>query len=448
VDKKGLFGTSGIRGDAKELFTQQFCFDIGRSFALFLKAEGAKGIVALGMDPRESSPRILSDVTKGIVYEELSISCQGVVPIPAMNYILKVSDEFIGSIMISGSHIKPHLNGLKFFCDKEEITKSQEKKIEELYEEIKGEKNSEYSGELEYETGNRAKEEYINYLLDNSKKDKYPKWKVVVDAGNGAQSDVMPEVLRLCGLEVIENNCSIQEQFFSRDTEVEGDLVDLQKAVLENKADFGVGYDSDGDRCVFIDDEGKFIPGDYTGALLAKYFGKGKAVTPINSSQVIDRMGVTVERTKVGSPYVVAKMKEKNIPFGYEANGGCVFIEMPSRDGGRTTIEVLNVISESGKSLREVVSGMPKYYIKRDKVEYEWSMQETILNRAKEEFKGIKTEDLDGLKIWIDDKTWILFRSSQNAPEFRVFVESEDNDKAESLMQKGLDLVKKITEEK
>jgi len=84
-----------------------------------------------------------------------------------------------------------------------------------------------------------------------------------------------------------------------------------------------------------------------------------------------------------------------------------------------------------------------KFYIFKDKVSYKWELKEKILAEAEKEFNGIRKDETDGLKIWIDEATWILFRSSMNAPEFRVFSESDEKEKASKLLEKGMNFVKK-----
>ena len=167
-------------------------------------------------------------------------------------------------------------------------------------------------------------------------------------------------------------------------------------------------------------------------------------IVPINISQVVDQIGKEVVRTKVGSPYVVAEMKKRKANFGFEANGGGIFMDMMSRDGGRTSIEVINILSKSNKRLSELVAELPKYYLSRSKVDYKWELKDKILKKAKEEFKGERIEEKDGLKIWMDSSTWILFRSSMNAPEFRIFSESKSKTKSDDLMNKGIQFVDKI----
>ena len=437
-----LFGTTGIRGDAKELFTNEFSFDLGRAFAIFLKNEGQVGRVAVGIDPRQSSPRIRASYASGLIYEGFEVFDEGVAPIPSLNYILKANPSFAGSTMVSGSHIKPHLNGLKFFAFAEEIQKEHEAKIGKIYADIKGKVGFTDKSEVMVPDDSAASS-YKDYLVSQAKLP-YPAWRVVVDPGNGAQSDVAPWVLRQLGLEVIELNASVQGELYSRDTEVEGDFKELQEKVVLEKADFGIGYDSDGDRVIFIDEKGNFIPGDFTCALIAKSLPGESVVTPVNTSSVIDHLGKEVYRTKVGSPYVVAKMKETGATFGFEGNGGGIFDDMHSRDGGRMTIEILNILGKEGKRLSELIATLPKFYITKDKVAYRWELKNKILETAKKTFRGIKSDELDGVKIWLGESAWILFRSSLNAPEFRVFAESKDKNEAEKLLKEGLELVRKV----
>ncbi len=438
-----LFGTSGIRGDAESLLTNQFVFDVARSFAIFLKNKNLNGPVAVGMDPRESSPRILKATISGLVSEGLESKNEGVTSIPSMAYVLYANPEIVGSIMITGSHIKSNLNGIKFFFNKNEVLKDDEKEMEKIYFDIKESKKYEESN-LEIEIDNSAREEYKNFLNSLSKTP-YPNWKVVIDPGNGAQSEIIPDVLKSFGIDVILINADIQLGILSRDTEVEGEFATLQEKVKSENADFGIAFDSDGDRVVFVDEKGQFVPGDYTGTIIAKEQMGDYIVTPINTSQVIDKIGKKILRTKVGSPQVIAGIKEVKAKFGFEANGGGIFSVLPTRDGGHSAIEVMNILKKSGKKLSELVSELPKFYIERDKVDYNPSLKEEIVKKAKEVFHGIKTEEMDGVKIWLTEDSWILFRASGNAAEFRVFVETPSLSKSKELLKEGMELVKSFT---
>ncbi|MBI1863704.1 hypothetical protein HYS03_00640 [Candidatus Woesebacteria bacterium] len=436
-----LFATSGIRGDAESLLTNQFCFDVGRAFAIFLKNNNQKNKAAIGMDPRPSSSRIQKAVMSGLIKEGIEVTNEGITPIPSMNYILLADKTFGGSIMITGSHIKSHLNGIKFFIFEEELLKKDELEIDKIYFDLK-EKVSFEEKEIPQPQQN-ALNFYKKHLMKLASVP-YPNWKVVVDTGNGAQTMVIPSLFRELGIEIIPVNNSLDQQILSRDTEDAKEFQSLMDKVKEVSADFGVAYDSDGDRTVFVNENGEYIPGDYSASLIAKEAQGDTIVTPISTSQVIDNIRKNVVRTKVGSPQVSAKMKEINAHFGFEANGGGIFKDMLSRDGGRTSIEVLNILKAHNKKLSELIAELPKFYNYKDKVDYKWELKDKIINDARENFKGIKVEELDGLKIWIDEKTWILFRSSGNAPEFRVFAESNEDQKAKDLLKKGIDFVNQI----
>ena len=148
------------------------------------------------------------------------------------------------------------------------------------------------------------------------------------------------------------------------------------------------------------------------------------------------------------NPYameVVEAMKKNQATFGFEGNGGGVSGEiMMTRDGGSTVIKILNIMKETGKPLSQLVGALPKFFIFKTKVDCPWKIVPLIINKAKEEFKGMKTEELDGLKIWVDKTNWILFRSSSNAPEFRVFTEASSQAEATKLGQKGIELVEEV----
>ena len=440
---KSLFGTSGIRGDAKTLFTKEFCYLLGLTFVEFLKRRNILTSIAVGADPRESSPRIKSDLFLGLSEGGVELFDEGVTPIPSINWLIK-NTPIKSAIMVTGSHIEPHLNGVKFFAHNEEISIEDQKEIEEIYNELKDKKIT-YTTKAEVNIANNAKDLYMDYLLRTVGKIRH--MKIAVDCANGGQSVVIPDLLRSLGVEVLEVNCNVQEDFIARDTDTNDKAVieELTKTVIDKGCDLGIAFDGDGDRVVFIDEEGKFIQGEYSCSLIAKEMNLNSVVTTISASQVVETLGVKVYRTKIGSPYIIEGMKKTSSKFGFEPNGGAIFGDsMYSRDGGLMAMKMLKLFGEKGGKFSEMFKSIPHFYMQRTKVDYMWEQKEEILTKAKEEFKGVKIETLDGLKIWLDETTWILFRSSANAPEFRVFAESPDLQKSKDLLEKGMDLVKSV----
>jgi len=138
-------------------------------------------------------------------------------------------------------------------------------------------------------------------------------------------------------------------------------------------------------------------------------------------------------------------MKDNQAGFGFESNGGGVYKDvMLSRDAGNSVISILNILSSSKKTLSELVSELPKYYIRKQKFDCPTEKNSLILEKAKD-FTSTKSVDTtDGLKLIIDDHNWVLFRPSSNAPEFRVFVEADSQQKADKLLSDALEYAKNL----
>lgn len=437
-----LFGSSGIRGNPEILFTKQFCFDIARTFCLFLDKHNLTGSIAIGYDPRSSSPILFEGLIAGLNFSKREVLDQGVCPTPALNWYLK-SSPCAGAVMITGSHITGDLNGIKFFAFKDEILKEHEAEIENIYQEIKNSVSFENQKEpviKEYKAGSAYSEMLFNLAITP-----YKKYKIVLDCQNGCQSEIMPRILTRLGIEVIELNSDLQGEFKGKDTETEGTVQELQEAVIQNKADLGIAYDYDGDRAIFVDELGKAIPGDYSGTLIARETPGDNIVTGFATSQVIDKIGKTIFRTKIGSPYVAKAITDHDAVFGFESNGGSFFPDvMLSRDGGSTTVKFLNILNKQNLTMSQFVATLPKYYLYKTKVDCPFDKAEMIIEEAKKQIQGIKIEETDGVKIWPTNDSWILFRSSKNAPEFRVFAESTTQTDAENLAKNGIELVKSL----
>ena len=426
-----LFGTNGIRGPASTLFTKQFCLEVGSVFGTWLKSRGKTGYVAVAMDPRESSPVILDYVCRGLARQGFEILDEGVIPTPALTYFVKKSSHAAGGIMVTGSHIKADLNGVKLLVDGEEVNKDQEKEIEALF----GKTKSDGINPI-VKSEDTARDLYIEMLV-NMADLPYPKWKIVVDTANGTQTEITQPLFDALGLDFESDNDIQSDYFVPRDTESNDSVAELSKRVLQSSADLGVAFDVDGDRVVFVDNHGDFVPGDYSCALIAT----DPIVTTISTADVV----TNAHRTKIGATYVITKMKEVGAKFGFEPNGGGIFADnFYGRDGGATLIALLNIMKKSRLSLADNLSSLPKYYLFKDKIDCLFDKYDSVLGAVKLKFADKKIDETDGLKVSLGEGEWILFRGSGNAPEFRVFVQSKDAKIAKSQGQKYLAWVKDL----
>ena len=357
-----LFGTSGIRGK-DDFFTPEFCIKIIKAFCRYLTEKQFPKKIVFGMDIRTSSPSIVQALITGAHQKGFELIFGGIVPTPGLNVFAKHHQS--GGIMVTGSHLKGGYNGIKFFLGNREVINVDEQTIEQYYEEQKKE-SVDASALIELpQVDSACRELYKKALLSKAKD--YTGITIVVDAGFGTQQYIMPDVLP------VNNGCTHKlhcatEGFTGVDTEMSDGFDEVKKKVVSVGANLGVIYDSDGDRSIYVDHEGTLVSGDVIGALIAKHLTFETIVAPINTSSVIDHIGKKIIRTKVGSPPIVEIMLRQNLPFGFEGNGGLIFADhIYSRDGGITTVYVLNIMKETGKSLKELVAELPMFFIEKDK---------------------------------------------------------------------------------
>ena len=115
-----------------------------------------------------------------------------------------------------------------------------------------------------------------------------------------------------------------------------------------------------------------------------------------------------------------------------------------TRDGGSTTIKFLNLLKKHQGNLSSLVATLPKFHLHKLKVDCPQDLNQVIMKKAQDKFKGTRVETIDGLKIWLKDNSWLLFRPSSNEAAFRVFAEAKTKEEAKNLAEKGMALVKAI----
>jgi len=413
----------------------------------------ADGEILVGRDGRLTGQMMFSSVTAGLMSSGRSIAESDIVPTPALQFATKALG-YRGSVMITASHNPSQYNGVKVMGpDGVEISRLDEQRIEKIFHDrLANKANWKNVGTSRPEPS--VIRTYQNGIISkvNAKAIAERRLTVVVDAGNGAQSLAAPYLLEALGCKVITVNSIIDGSFPGRGPEpTPENLRDLVVAVRASNADLGVAYDGDGDRSIFCDEGGNLYWGDQSGALLADYLLErnpmSTIVTPVSSSQVIEavakRRSAKVIRTRVGSVDVSRTIIERKALMGFEENGGGFFpSHLPTRDGGMTTALMLEVIATRGAPLsRLMASAFPKFYQTKLKVPVDPTKVRDIIRKIERQGNG-KVERVDGVKVWVDEKTWALIRPSGTEPIMRVFVESETKEKADSTAKKFVKVVK------
>jgi phosphomannomutase/phosphoglucomutase len=442
-----LFGTNGVRGVVNEFLSPDFVMKMGKSIGSVMN-----GNIAVATDTRTSNLMLKNALISGILSTGSSVTDTGVVPTPALQYHVKTG-KYAGGVVITASHNPPQFNGVKAIAaDGTESGKDEENSIEDSYYSEKFRKAA-WNGVGSYTAYESCSSDYIRAIASKVDRDSIRKRKfnVVLDCSNGASCYTAPYLMEMLGVRVVTLNASPQGGFPGHESEPTPDnLKDLVRMVKTIGADMGIAHDGDADRTVFVDENGRYIPGELSLALTAREIVRkrkgGIVVVPVSTPSVVEEaakgFGGKTIYTRVGSPVVARKMMETGAVIGGEENGGIINPEMQyCRDGGMTAAKMLEIVAGSGK-LSELIDSLPKFYTVKLKVEIHGKQLDTVMADVKKKTSSEKVDETDGLKIFLEDG-WVLVRASGTEPLIRIFAESMD----ENIAKKHADEYRKLVEE-
>lgn len=440
-----LFGTNGVRGVFGEGLTLEFISKITLSIATLFK----KGPILVGYDGRESSIIISKIVTASLSSAGLDSAVCGLVPTPCLQFATKQLG-YNGGIMITASHNPPQYNGIKVTArDGIEISREDELKVEEFYFKKKWKISNKF-GSIKNES--KTIGAYISGIKQqvNVKKIKSRNLKVVLDLGNGTQAVAAPILCKDLGCELVLINEKIDGTFPGRGSEPTPQNLDkLSSMVNKSKANFGIAFDGDGDRSIFCDEKGKILTGDRSALLLSKYilekYPQSKIITSVNSTYVIEKIasnsGSKVLRTKVGSVEVSRKMIQENALIGFEENGGFMYGKHNQvRDGSMTMAILIDLLANSPNSLSQEMDKLPPSFTTKGKIECSKDDFKKILGILKAE--PYKKDLTDGIKLFLDESSWVMVRLSGTEPIARIYAESSSQSRLDDIFAKYLQKVK------
>lgn len=441
---KRLFGTNGVRGITNESMTSEIALSLGKAIGSYFQ-----GNIIIATDTRTSNEMLKSAVVSGLISTGCNVFDAKIAPSPALQYYVKNSDAD-GGVIITASHNPPEFNGIKVVdSDGSELAREKEEEIEKIYFGKKFKKAG--WNEIGKVFDIDILDFYIEGILSliEVEKIREKELKIVVDCGNGAGCYTMPYLLSQIA-NVITLNAQPDGNFPGRNPEpsVEN-LKDLMKTVKASEADLGIAYDGDADRAIFVDENGNFIYGDKTLALIAGYKVEEKGgivVTPVSTSSCVEdyvkSKGGKVLYTKVGAPVVARKMIETSAVFGGEENGGLIFPEHQyCRDGGMASVSVVELIAKKERKISELIKEIPSYGMVKTKVKCAESAK--IMERLKKEISGNKIDYTDGIKAYFDEG-WVLIRPSGTEPIIRIYAESADEEKAKEIAERYKEIIKEM----
>ncbi|MBI2704995.1 MAG: phosphoglucosamine mutase [Actinobacteria bacterium] len=417
------FGTDGVRGHADEL-DDAFVAALAQAAARVLGNEHGRFVV--GMDTRESGPRLERALRVGLEVEGYKVEVLGVVPTPAVACLSATED--VPGAMISASHNAYTDNGIKFFAAGGlKLTDAVEEELEAELEKIRatGSELAVPEGVDEPDAGRIVL--YEDTIIESLEGRRLDGLKVVVDCANGAASHVAPEVLGRLGADVIvlhaePDGRNINEQCGSTHPE------DLQRAVVRHQADAGLAFDGDADRVLAADESGQLVDGDQIIAMCAidrrdrgTLAGDTVAVTVM--SNLGFRLGmrahaIEVVETQVGDRYVLEALESGGFNLGGEQSGHVIFRDLATTgDGLLTGVQLLDLMGRSGRYLSDLASSAMQRLPQVLKSVWVREQQRDIATLIEGDIAAIEGE--------LGERGRVLVRASGTEPLVRVMVEAE-----------------------
>lgn len=436
-----LFGTDGVRGIVNKDLDIFLATKIGVS-AAYVLGKNKKIKVVIGRDTRISGEMLSFAVISGLLSMGADVIDLGIVPTPLVSYLIQKYNADMG-VMISASHNPSEYNGIKLFNN------LGMKLSDEIEDEIEANLNIIPDKEIgSYYVEENACTDYIDHL--KSTVSLKGNLKIVVDCANGSASTTAPTLFKELGFDpIIINNkydgLNINYKCGSTHLEM------LKEEVLKNKADLGIAYDGDADRCLLIDENGNTIDGDAILAINSLYLKENnKLKNNTLVATVMSNLGlrnfckkhdINFVSTKVGDRYVLENMIENDYILGGEQSGHIIFKnDANTGDGELTSIKTLEILENKNISLSELSKIITIYPQVLINVEVTKEIKENYKNDTN--LNNLITSIEEELK----DNGRVLIRPSGTENKIRIMLEGtniEDITKKANIIKEAIENIKK-----
>ena len=436
-----FFGTDGIRGEVgKSPITADVLLKVGWAVGSVLKEQNENASVIIGKDTRVSGYLFESALEAGFLSAGVNVGMLGPMPSPAIAYLTQAFGATAG-VVISASHNPFQDNGVKFFSSKgvklsDDTQKAIEKKISMPMTSV----DSASIGKAKrYE---QAVGRYIEFCKSTFDKScDLSNLNIVIDCANGATYHIAEDVFTELGASVSMINNSPDGYNINRDCGAT-DTKHLQKVVLENNADLGIAFDGDGDRLIMVDHKGHQVDGDELVFIIANAWKEsgdlksktvvGTKMTNLGIQSAFADAGISFIEADVGDRHVMNQLIKHKAVLGGEGSGHIICLnKSTSGDGIIAALQVIEVMSKTGKNLNDLKSRFTKYP----------QVLINIKTKSKVNLQGESklTQAVNSIESKLSNTGRILIRESGTEALIRVMVESANyklaKDSAEELAE-------------
>ena len=440
---------SGVRGLVKTDLLPETC----AAYAAATHTMFPDGVIMIGRDSRPSGEHLSDAMVEILLNYGRDVISLGIVPTPTVQFMVERTDAVAG-VVITASHNPIEWNGLKFIRGDGTFFRPDE--CDSLFSLVDTGielPNHDIEHGTTFMDVNAVQKHIIHVASLRSvdiNKIRKKKFKVVIDAVNGAGYDAVPRLLESFNCEVIRMNCEPNGEFTRGTEPLPENLEMLSTAVVRNNADVGFAVDPDADRLAVVSEDGKPLSDEYTLAIAGDGYIRQKKtqetfVINLSTSMVLEKIAAryncSVERTPVGEINVVQKMIDVGAKFGGEGNGGIILKEAHlGRDSLVGCAMVLNRMALTDERLSLIYAGLPQFVIVKDKLAIDGVDMANLITAAIDKFEGAEINTEDGTKFTWDNQ-WIHLRKSNTEPIIRIYAEAENQDSAQKLIDKMKSLI-------
>ncbi|HEX2779899.1 MAG TPA: phosphoglucosamine mutase [Gemmatimonadaceae bacterium] len=441
-----MVSVSGVRGRVGEALTPEVVARFAAGFGGWALAAGRSKSVVVGRDSRVSGPMFHRVVVSALQSVGATVIDLGLTTTPTTQLAVE-HHHAAGGIMISASHNPIEWNALKMigpsglFLDAVEGTA-----MRTLME--NGVPRASWDRLGAVQPDEQAIDRHVDAVLAlpfiDVPRIRERGFRVALDTCRGAGAAIVPQLLERLGCKTTSINLEADGRFPRPPEPVAENLRELERLVLDTKADVGLAVDPDVDRLALVAEDGRAIGEDYTLALAAKLvlrYRKGPVVINLSTSRVVDDVaqaaGAPVIRAAVGEVNVATRMRSERAAVGGEGNGGVILPELHlGRDAPLGIAILLQLLAEEERPLSSIVADHPRYVIVKDKLDRPDAALTTVYEALRSAFPGADADTQDGLRLAWHDR-WVHVRPSGTEPIVRVIAEAPTAGEARDLVARS-----------
>jgi phosphomannomutase len=444
-----IFKAYDIRGLVDKEITADFCFATGVALGRFLKGEREPGTVVVGEDMRPSSPLFASAFSAGITSQGLDVIRIG---LASTDMLYFASGKLnMSGVMFTASHNPAEYNGIKLCLSGARPIGRESGLL--LIEKFVEEGSPLGLGAIGVEKSQDLLEDYVDHLFTLVDLSQMRRLKVVVDAGNGMAGYTAPAVFKRLNVELVEMYFELDGTFPNHEANPidPKNLKDLSRAVKKNKADIGLAFDGDADRCFLVDEKGQLVnPSALTALIadreLAKNPGASIIYNLISSrsvKEVIEERNGIPLRSRVGHSYIKKLMADTGAVFGGEHSGHFYFKDFWRADSGMlAALHALAALSQTDQKLSTLLHSYNRYVSSGEinSIVDDANSVMSVIESHYSPISGITIDHLDGLTVESAD-WWFNVRASNTEPLLRLNVEAATDSLMEEIRKQALALI-------